>query len=73
MDELDFAVREGVRDKDGEESQLPDDLANCFNVNVTIQTMRYGRTTRCHLNLKTRNMDIVFARMNQQLYYKTVT
>ena len=50
MDELDFANREGVRDKDGEESQLPDDLANCFN--VTIQTMRYGRTTAVPSKLK---------------------
>ena len=43
MDELDVADGQGVRDEDGEESQLPDDLANCFN--VTIQTTRYGRTT----------------------------
>ena len=43
MDELDVADGEGVSDEDGEESQLPDDLANCFN--VTIQTTRYGRTT----------------------------
>ena len=31
-----------MRDEDGEESQLPDDHSNCFN--VTIQTTRYGRT-----------------------------
>eukprot|EP00731_Ephydatia_muelleri_P002885 Em0001g2885a len=44
MDELDEGVE--ARDEnefDGEESQLPDDLASCFN--VTIQTTRYGRTT----------------------------
>ena len=62
-----------MRDEDGEESQLPDDLANCFN--VTIQTTRYGRTTCTAVSskFKTTNIDNVYARMNQQLYYKTVT
>ena len=60
-----------MRDEDGEESQLPDDLANCFN--VTIQTTRYGHTTAVPSKLKTRNIDNVYARMNQQLYYKTAT
>ena len=67
MDELDVADG-GVSDEDGEESQLPDDLANCFN--VTIQTTRYGRITAVPSKLKTRNIDNVYA---QQLYYKTVT
>ena len=44
MDELDEGVEARDEDEfDGEESQLPDDLASCFN--VTIQTTRYGRTT----------------------------
>ena len=33
-----------------QESQLPDDLANCFN--VTIQTTRYGHTTAILCKLK---------------------
>lgn len=41
MDELDAADREEARDKDGEESQLRDTLANCLNVLTTC----YGRTT----------------------------
>ena len=73
MDELDVADGEGVCDEDGEESQLPDDLANCFN--VTIQTTHYSRTTCTAVpsKFKTTNIDNVYARMNQQLYYKTVT
>ena len=42
---------EEARDEDeldGEESQLPDDLASCFN--VTIHTTRYGRTTAIPLH-----------------------
>ena len=42
IEELNAAELEEASDEDlGEESQLPDDLANWFNV----QTTRYGRTT----------------------------
>ena len=49
-----------MRDEDGEESQLPDDLAKCFN--VTIQTTRYGRTTCTAVSskFKTTNIDNVY-------------